>query len=215
MDGPVAKSSPQILAIQKERPPSITASTKSGRDLVKAHEEISTIFVPETVYTFCTSPEHTVTACLANSTVDSPVRMIAEHLFGLGYGSFQLFTGEQSAASSVRSPSKEPVVVKGVKGWIQRLSLRPRKAAAGARAAAKAASEAEAKAERERQAAADAESSRTVSDDSDCDPATDDHWRGIRALSNAELAEVRRCGQWRGAEPSDLFLNVSTWRPGY
>jgi len=197
--------SPVILAMQKERPPSI-ASGRSGRELVQDRDDIKTIFVPKDVYAFCTSQEHTVTACLANSTVDSPVRMIAEHLFGLGYGSMQQFIGEQSVPSTPRTVSKAPPA-KGVRAWLQRLNLRPKKAAAAARAAAAAASAAQAEREKE---AVDAESQYTVSSDSDSDPATDNHWAGIRPLSIAELAEVRRCGQWRGAEPSDMFLNVSS-----
>lgn len=190
MDSPMAIS-PQILAIQRERPPSLAASTRSGKDLLSDRDNIKTVFVPAQVYAFCTSPEHTVTAALANATVDSPVRMIAEHLFGLGYGSFQLFTGEASAAKP-QAP-KEPNV-KGVKAWLSKLNLRPRKAARSAAVT---------------QTPQDDDSSCNVSDDSDGDPTADDHWQKMRPLNEAELAEVLKCGQWRGAQPSSLFLNVS------
>lgn len=191
--------SPAILAIQRAAPPSIGTldSVQSGRDLVAAHEkDHKAVFLPEPLYTFLRSPDHTVTACLANSTVDTSVRVIAEHLFGLGNGSFGLWTGE-----SVIRP-KPPPTPKGVKRWLERLSLgrkqknsKLKNKLAGPEDCSKA-----------------QDSSTGVSccsDDSDSDFSTEDHYSRMRLLSPPQLEEVRKCGQWRGAEPSTLFLNVS------
>jgi hypothetical protein len=186
-----AAQSPAIRAIQRDAPPALSvtgrpgslASVPSGRDLVKAADD--TLFVPAQLYAFLTSPEHTVTACLGNATVDMPVRIIAEHLFGLGYGSFGLWTGESPASAKREAPKEQPL--KGVKGWLGRLTGKP------GRAPKKTESEAESRA----------------SDDSDPE---DGLLRAMRRLSAPEMAEVRRCGQWRGAEPSDLFLNVRNSR---
>lgn len=38
-----------------------------------------------------------------------------------------------------------------------------------------------------------------------------DQWRAIRMLGPQELEEVKKCGQWGGAEPSELLLNVSIY----
>lgn len=183
--------SPALRAIQREEPPSLSggktgslASVRSGRDLVADAENTPTIFVPRQLYAFLTSPEHTVTACLANATVDMPVRIIAEYLFGLGYGSFGLWTGENI---------EEPPAAKErgrVRGWLGRLNL------GGTRSGSP-----KSKHKRHEQEKEDGK----VSDESD---AEDDQWRAMRPLSKAELAEVRRCGEWRGANPGDLFLNV-------
>lgn len=180
--------SPALRAIQRQEPPSITgkagslASVRSGRDLVEDPDNKPTIFVPRQLYAFLTSPEHTVTACLANSTVDMPVRIIAEYLFGLGYGSFGLWTGE----SSKDPPPKEPA--KGVRGWLGRLSIR------GSRSNSPKPKGKQKLQEEEKAEESDVE---------------DDQWRAMRPLSKAEMDEVRSCGQWRGANPSELFLNVS------
>lgn len=211
---PNPAQSPAIRAIQREEPPSLSvtgvargpgslASVRSGRDLIKAAQDEPTIFVPSQLYTFLTSPEHTVTQCMANSTVDMPVRIVAEHLFGLGYGSFGLWTGEHPARRTV---TKEPAF-KGVKGWLGRLTLGKRGESP------------------KRKSSKDREGSRDKGDDSEVEgtdgsshvpsdesEGEDEHWRAMRPLSLTELKEVRRCGQWHGAEPSDLFLNVSWWQ---
>lgn len=201
--------SPAILAIQREAPPSLNgtlASVQSGRDLVSAHEhDDKPVFVPEPLYTFLRSPDHTVTACLANSTVDTSVRVIAEHLFGLGNGSFGLWTGE-----NVVRP-KPPPTPKGVKRWLERLSLGRKNRASRLKTQAMAAA-ANKGAEDGSRGAPDSSTAATASgcsDDSDCDLSNEDHYKRIKLLSPQELAEVRRCGRWRGAEPSTLFLNVS------
>ncbi|BEI83695.1 hypothetical protein CcaverHIS002_0402990 [Cutaneotrichosporon cavernicola] len=176
---------PTVLALRDLAPPvqgrpGSLASVRSGRDLVKAADE--TVFVPEQLYAFLTSPEHTVTACLGNATVDMPVRIIAEHLFGLGYGSFGLWTGEMPTRPPERV-ERDPL--KGVKGWLGRITGKP-----GRRSGSPAKKENE---------------SERASDESDADT---DTIRSMRNLSTSELDEVRRCGQWRGASPSDLFLNI-------
>ncbi len=45
-------------------------------------------------------------------------------------------------------------------------------------------------------------------DKDETNPASD-QWKAIRLLRGQELEEVRKCGQWGGAQPSELFLNVS------
>lgn len=193
-------ATPAIRAIQRDEPRSLSvtgrapgslASVRSGRDLVKAADE--TVFVPAQLYAFLTSPEHTVTACLGNATVDMPVRIIAEYLFGLGYGSFGLWTGESPAAAANRESrdkdkDKEPAL-KSVKGWLGRLTGKPAKRGESPSRKKEVQSEAESRA----------------SDESDTE---DGLFRAMRRLSTAEMNEVRRCGQWHGADPSDLFLNV-------
>lgn len=192
--------SPAILAIQRAAPPSINGtldSVQSGRDLVAAHEkDHKAVFLPEPLYTFLRSPDHTVTACLANSTVDTSVRVIAEHLFGLGNGSFGLWTGE-----SVIRP-KPPPTPKGVKRWLERLSL-GRKQKNSKLKNKLGVAEDGSKGQDSSTAASG------CSDESDSDLSTEDHYSKMKLLSPPQLDEVRRCGQWRGAEPSILFLNVS------
>lgn len=187
-----AKKSPALRAIQRDRPPSLTPSVRSGRDLMREIDDTRTVIIPQPLFAYCTDPDYTVTAALANSAIDSPVRVIAEHLFGLEYGSFQTWTHDIDTSTP---PKAAP---KGVKGWLGRLNLRPKKAAA-----------AKAKADADAKSRSDNDSSAPVSDDSDGDLATDQvDWSKIRPLTPKELAEVRRCGKWRGTEPSELFLNV-------
>lgn len=38
-----------------------------------------------------------------------------------------------------------------------------------------------------------------------------DQWASMRALRANELEEIKRCGQWGAAQPSELFLNVNGW----
>lgn len=194
--------SPAILAIQRAAPPSLNGtldSVVSGRDLVAAHErDHKSVFIPEPLYTFLRSPDHTVTACLANSTVDTSVRVIAEHLFGLGNGSFGLWTGE-----SVIRP-KPPPTPKGVKRWLERLSLGRKQKNSKLKNRLGAADEGS-KGQADSSTAASG-----CSDESDSDLSTEDHYSRMKLLSPPQLDEVRRCGQWRGSEPSTLFLNVSS-----
>lgn len=210
LDAANPAQSPAIRAIQREEPPPISAtgvargpgslaSVRSGRDLIKAADE-PTIFVPSQLYAFLTSPEHTVTACLANSAIDMPVRIIAEHLFGLDYGSFGLWTGEHSAQ---RPPLAKEPTFKGVKGWLGRLTLGKRSESPMRKSGGK---DKDTGKDKDSERDDTDKSSRAVSDESDGE---DEHWRAMRPLSLSELKEVRRCGQWHGAQPSDLFLHVS------
>jgi len=45
--------------------------------------------------------------------------------------------------------------------------------------------------------------------DKDVENPAVDQWRSMRVLRGGELEEIRQCGQWGLAQPSDLFLNVS------
>ncbi|KAL1410654.1 hypothetical protein Q8F55_004673 [Vanrija albida] len=181
----VAKS-PALLAIQREKPPSLAGSTASlsARELIEDAEDEVTVLVPQPLFTFLTSADHTVTACLANSTIDSPVRVIAEHLFGLDYGSFKQWTQEEKAMA----PPSAPATPKGVRAWLHKLSLKPKP--------------------KRQHALKEHVEAGSAEDDSDVEQVVDDHYSAIERLNPEQLAEVKRCGQWRGAEPSEAFLNI-------
>lgn len=183
----VAKS-PALLAIQREKPPSLAGSTASlsARELIEDAEEQPTVLVPQPLYTFLTSADHTVTAALANSTIDSPVRVIAEHLFGLGYDAFKQWTQEEKAMA----PPSAPATPKGVRAWLHKLSLKPKRTT------------------QLKEHVEAAGGTTSAESDSDVEQVVDDHYSAIEALNPDQMAEVKTCGQWRGAEPSEAFLNV-------
>ncbi|KAL7424757.1 hypothetical protein Q5752_000441 [Cryptotrichosporon argae] len=162
---------------------SIAASVRTARAVLEQQSDVSTTFIPPALYIFATSPEHTVTNALANSTPDTPVRIIAEHLYGLEHGWEHHWTGHHPDHAGEH---KEKT---GLKGLFSKLQIKKKKSDDGQMK------------DREAQAAAEKEESEAT-----------ESWAAMEPLRPEQLDEVRRCGKWDNPSELFLNLYAQALR---
>lgn len=119
-----------------------------------------------------------VTAALALSSAESPVSEVATRLYGPHHGHAHHTLHKDEEREHDASSG-------GVKSLLEKLHLSK---------------------SNDEQSAADTD--KTPAEQKQVHNPADDQWQAMRLLSSTELEEVKQCGKWGAAQPTELFLQV-------